>query len=59
MAVVCSYMSNSHSKCKWIEFTNPKAHSGWMDLKKKQLYVIYRTLFIFEDTEWLKGKDGL
>ena len=31
--------------------------AGWIK-KKKQLYVIYRTLFIFEDTEWLKGKDG-
>lgn len=33
MAVVY-YMSNSQFKCKWIEFTNPKAHSGWLDLKK-------------------------
>lgn len=36
MAVVCFHMSDSHSKCEWIEFTNPKAHSAWMDLKKKK-----------------------
>lgn len=34
MAVVCSYMSNSHPKCKCIEFTNPKAQSSWMVKKK-------------------------
>lgn len=56
MALVKSSHSNNNSKCKWIEFTNQKAQTGWIKKKDPTICFLQETHFRFKDIHMLRVK---